>query len=72
MKTLTTLTLVLIIVGGLNWGLVGIAKFNLVDTLFGAGSALSNIVYALVGVAALFQVVRLATPARTPNTATSR
>lgn len=72
MKTLNTLTLVLIIVGGLNWGLVGLAKFDLVATIFGVGSALSNIVYTLVGISALFQALRLATPARGLNTATSR
>ncbi len=50
---------VLIIVGGLNWGLVGFFKWNLVDHLFGAGSALSRIVYALVGLAALYAVYAL-------------
>ena len=59
MKTLNVLTLILIIVGGLNWGLVGAAKFDLVATIFGAGSLLSNIVYILVGVSALFQAFRL-------------
>jgi uncharacterized membrane protein YuzA (DUF378 family) len=72
MKILSTLTLVLIIVGGLNWGLVGLAKFDLVATIFGVGSALSNIVYTLVGISALFQALRLATPAPKLNTVTSR
>lgn len=72
MKILTTLTLVLIIVGGLNWGLVGLARFDLVATLFGSGSVLSNIVYTLVGISALFQAVRLAAPARNLNTAAAR
>lgn len=48
--------LVLTIVGGLNWGLVGAFDFNLVDTLFGEDSALSRIVYVLVGLAALYLV----------------
>lgn len=48
--------LVLTIVGGLNWGLVGAFDFNLVDTLFGEGSALSRIVYVLVGLSALYLV----------------
>lgn len=48
------LALVLIIVGGLNWGLVGAFKFNLVDSIFGAGSALARVVYVLVGLAAVF------------------
>lgn len=48
--------LVLTIVGGLNWGLVGALDFNLVDTLFGEESALSRIVYVLVGVSALYLI----------------
>ncbi len=48
------LALVLVIVGGLNWGLVGIFKFDLVATIFGDMSVLSRIVYALVGVAAVY------------------
>ena len=48
--------LALTIVGGVNWGLVGAFDFNLVDTLFGEGSALSRIVYVLVGLSALYLV----------------
>jgi uncharacterized protein len=59
MKTIDVITRILLIVGGLNWGLVGAAKFDLVATLFGAGSMLSNIVYILVGVSALVQLVLL-------------
>ncbi len=72
MKFLNTLTLALIIVGGLNWGLVGLARFDLVATIFGAGSALTNIVYTLVGISALFQALRLVTPARSLNAVPSR
>lgn len=46
--------LVLVIVGGLNWGLVGILDFNLVSALFGDMSSLSRIVYALVGISAVY------------------
>lgn len=49
--------LVLTIVGGLNWGLVGAFQFNLVDALFGTGSALARIVYILVGLSALYLIV---------------
>ena len=48
--------LALVIVGGLNWGLVGAFDFNLVDTIFGEGSALSRIVYVVVGVSAVYMV----------------
>jgi uncharacterized membrane protein YuzA (DUF378 family) len=50
---------VLLVVGGLNWGLVGIANFDLVATLFGAGSMLAKIVYTLVGLAAVYQALSL-------------
>lgn len=50
------IALVLVIIGGLNWGLVGIFKWNLVDAIFGMGSVVSTIVYILVGVAALYTI----------------
>jgi uncharacterized membrane protein YuzA (DUF378 family) len=59
MKTLNLLTLILLIVGGLNWGLVGVADFDLVAAIFGEGSALSRAVYALVGLSALYQILPL-------------
>ncbi len=62
MKPLNTLTLILVIVGGLNWGLVGLAKFDLVATIFGTGSLLSNTVYTLVGISAIVQAVMFAAP----------
>ena len=59
MKTLDILATILLVVGGLNWGLVGIAHFDLVATIFGLKfgetSALSSVVYVLVGLAALYQ-----------------
>ncbi len=54
LKTLDILSLVLVIVGGLNWGLVGILNFDLVATIFGDMSLLSRIVYSLVGVSAIY------------------
>jgi uncharacterized membrane protein YuzA (DUF378 family) len=68
MKTIDMLTRILVIVGGLNWGLVGIAQFDLVAAIFGSGSLLSNVVYSLVGISAVVQVVRLATPERSKTT----
>jgi uncharacterized protein len=59
MKALNILTLVLVIVGGLNWGLVGAVNFDLVATLFGAGSLLARLVYVLVGLSALWQIAPL-------------
>ncbi len=49
-----SIALILVIVGGLNWGLVGALNFDLVATLFGTMSVISKIVYVLVGVAAIY------------------
>ncbi len=57
MKALSTTALVLVIIGGLNWGLVGLFDYNLVDSLFGVGSALARTIYVLVGLAALYSIV---------------
>jgi uncharacterized membrane protein YuzA (DUF378 family) len=59
MRAITTITLVLLIVGGLNWGLVGLFGFDLVAALFGEMSLLSRIVYSLVGLSALWQLIPL-------------
>lgn len=56
MKTLDVIAAILVIVGGLNWGLVGILEFDLVATIFGSMSVIARIVYILVGVAALYQI----------------
>jgi uncharacterized membrane protein YuzA (DUF378 family) len=72
MKTLNLITLVLLIVGGLNWGLVGAFQFDLVATLFGGQDALlSRVVYLLVGLSALWQAVALVRPASHPSLARS-
>lgn len=57
MKAVNTVAVVLIIIGGLNWGLVGLFDFNLVDTVFGEGSALARVIYVVVGLAALYQLI---------------
>lgn len=54
MKNLGLLALVLLVVGGLNWGLVGLANLNLVTALLGEGSVLTTLVYALVGLSAAY------------------
>lgn len=58
MKMLNIITLVLVIVGGLNWGLVGLFDFNLVAAVFGAG-LLSRLVYIIVGLSAIWQLMPL-------------
>ena len=56
MKILDIIATVLLIVGGLNWGLVGLFNFNLVTAIFGDGSLLSRLVFIIVGLAAIYQV----------------
>ena len=57
LNTVDLIALVLVVVGGLNWGLVGLVNFDLVATIFGAMSVLSRIVYILVGLAAIYLAV---------------
>jgi uncharacterized protein len=60
MSVFNTVTFVLVIVGALNWGLVGLAQFDLVATLFGLSfgqvSAITRVIYTLVGVSAIYQL----------------
>lgn len=59
MKSLDVLAAVLIVVGGLNWGLVGFFQFDLVGAIFGGqGAGLSRLVYALVGLSAVYPAVQ--------------
>lgn len=61
MNGLDWLALILLIIGGLNWGLVGAFSVDLVATIFGEGTLLSRIIYILVGLAAIwgFAIMRL-------------
>jgi uncharacterized protein len=60
MKLINIFTLLLVIVGALNWGLVGLFQFDLVAALFGGQqAALSRLVYVLVGFAGVYQLVPL-------------
>ena len=59
MKVIDVVAAVLVVVGALNWGLVAVARFDLVAALFGLSfgevSALTAVVYGLVGAAGLYQ-----------------
>jgi uncharacterized membrane protein YuzA (DUF378 family) len=59
MRILNSVTLLLLIVGGLNWLLVGFLDFDLVAAIFGEMSAISRVVYVLVGLSALWQIIPL-------------
>jgi hypothetical protein len=53
------IALVLVIIGGLNWGLVGIANVNVVNAIFGSIAILERIIYLLVGIAAVYCIYYL-------------
>ena len=57
--TIDWIAFILVIIGGLNWGLVGFFNFNLVYALFGTG-IIATVTYSLIGVAALYQIYYLA------------
>ena len=59
MRAVNLITLLLVIVGGLNWLLVGLFSFDLVAAIFGQMSTLSRIVYVLVGLSAVWQIMPL-------------
>lgn len=63
MSMLSRIALALVIIGGLNWGLIGFFQFDLVATIFGGQQAfLSRVVYGLVGIGALFCIGLLFRP----------
>lgn len=57
LNVLDWITLILVIVGGLNWGLVGIFEFDLVAAIFGVMGIISRIVYILVGLSAIYLAI---------------
>jgi uncharacterized membrane protein YuzA (DUF378 family) len=58
MKFIDVLAVVLVVIGALNWGLVGLFQFDLVAALLGDATLLSRLVYIFVGVAGLFQALQ--------------
>ena len=59
MKILDVVVAVLLVIGGLNWGLVGFFQFDLVASIFGGQAALlSRVIYGLVGFSAIYQAVQ--------------
>ncbi len=59
MKGLDLITLILVIIGGINWGLIGLFSFDLVGTIFGFAPIIVRIIYILVGLAAVYQLIPL-------------
>ena len=63
MKALNLVTLILIIIGGINWGLIGLnSDWNVVALIFGFSDVLLKIVYIIVGLSGLWQIVPLVQP----------
>ena len=56
---LYTFCMILVLVGGLNWGLVGFFNFDLVATIFGDMSFLSRLIYDLVGLSAIYLIISM-------------
>lgn len=72
MRKLDLLAATLVIVGGLNWGLIGLAKFDLVAWIcggmdFGETNAVSRVIYSVVGLAAVYAIGSLLTAGRRSN-----
>lgn len=59
MNILQKISLILTIIGAINWGLIGLFNFNLVDSLFGVDSFLSMLIYILVGITGLINIMLL-------------
>ena len=56
MKVIDYIALVLVIIGAINWGLIGLFNFDLVAMIFGTMSVISRIIYTLVGIAGLWSI----------------
>lgn len=71
MSIIDWIAMILVVIGGLNWGLVGAFKFDLVAKIFGDMSVVARIVYDLVGLAAIWTIVKAAMMGGTAKPAAS-
>jgi uncharacterized membrane protein YuzA (DUF378 family) len=58
MKTFELVAMILLLIGGINWGLVGAFNYNVITSLLGDGSTMTRAVYAIVGLCALYEAVQ--------------
>ncbi|MGE5293252.1 MAG: DUF378 domain-containing protein [Solirubrobacterales bacterium] len=77
MRTLDVIAMVLILIGAINWGLIGLFSFDVIAAIFGQMTAISRIIYTIVGIAGVYTIVALPSmPARwrlaAPRTETAR
>lgn len=56
MKTFDYIVLILVVIGAINWGLIGFLRFDLIQVLFGSMSIISRIIYAVVGICGLYAI----------------
>ncbi len=56
MKVIDKIALILVIIGAINWGLIGFFNFNLVELIFGNMTIITRIIYALVGISGLWAI----------------
>lgn len=56
MKVIDKIALILVIIGAINWGLIGFFNFNLVELIFGNMTIIARIIYALVGISGLWAI----------------
>ena len=59
MRHLHLIAIILLIIGGINWGLIGLIEYNFVASIFGSLTPLTRLIYILVGVAAIYELVLL-------------
>ncbi len=59
MKALTWIALILVVVGGINWGLVGLFQYDVVTAIFGQTTMIARVVFTLVGIAAIYSIIVL-------------
>ena len=57
MKVLGIITMIFLIIGGLNWGLIGLVQWNFLASVFGYTSVLTRTIYILAGLSAVFKIV---------------
>lgn len=56
------ITLVLIVIGAINWGLIGLFNYNIVETIFQTGSLITRTIYLLIGLAGVYELIILVFP----------
>jgi len=56
-QVLQTIAMILLLIGGINWGLIGIFEWNFIATVFGYTSVLTRTIYALAGISAVYRIL---------------